>query len=219
MDQHPIHKPDSCGIQGLVNLLPVTEATGGNVLVAHSHKHFPNHYRNNTTCFYKERMKEVGTDDWLEVDPTDTVILKPKHVISCLLRPGDVLLWDSRTVHCSNPGIIESEMPEFCQESCGLIRAGVLVSMVPADRVSPRVMQQRIEAVHQSQTLTHWVDKVAPLGEERSDQVALEASRVKGMRAWQTQTDGKLVLLGYSDLTLEQQCLVSDGFIHTTQSL
>lgn len=217
MDQHPIHKPDSCGIQGLVNLLPVTKATGGNVLVAHSHKHFPNHYLNNTTCFYKERMKEVGTDDWLEVDPTDTVILKPQHVISCLLRPGNVLLWDSRTAHCSNPGIMESEIPEFCKETCGLIRAGVLVSMVPADRVSPHVRQKRIEAVHQSQTLTHWVDKIKPLGEERPDQVALEASRVKGMRAWQTQI-GKPVLLGYDDLTLEQERLVS-GRIHTTPSI
>ncbi len=58
-------------------------------------------------------MDEVGTDDWLEVDPTDTQILQPQNVISCLLRPGDVLLWDSRTVHCSNPGIEESEIPKF----------------------------------------------------------------------------------------------------------
>lgn len=186
----------------------MTKATGGNVLVAHSHNHFPNHYINTTTCFYKERMDEVGTDDWLEVDPTDTQILQPQNVISCLLRPGDVLLWDSRTVHCSNPGIEESEIPKFCKESCGLIRAGVMVSMLPANRISPRVLQQRIEAAHQSRTLTHWVDKVAPLGEEHPDQVAMEVSRVNGMRAWQKQT-GKPVLLGYSDLTLEQQGLVS----------
>jgi hypothetical protein len=83
-----------------------------------------------------------------------------------------------------------------------------MVSMLPANRISPRVLQQRIEAAHQSRTLTHWVDKVAPLGEEHPDQVAMEVSRVNGMRAWQKQT-GKPVLLGYSDLTLEQQGLVS----------
>lgn len=153
-------------------------------------------------------MAEVGTDDWLEVDPNDTVVLQPQHVLSCLLRPGDVLLWDSRTVHCSYPGKADAEMPEFCKESRGLIRAGALVSMMPADQILSDVLRQRIEAVHQSRTLTHWVNKVAPLGEERPDQVAKEASRVAGMRAWHERT-GKVVLKSYNDLTFEQQCLVA----------
>ena len=208
MDQHPIHKPAQCGVQALVNLLPVTEGTGGNAIVAHSHKHFPHHYINDTTCFYNERMNEVGTDDWLEVDPNDTVVLQPQHVISCLLEQGDVLLWDSRTVHCSYPGKSGANLPEFCEDAYSLIRAGVMVSMMPADNVSPTVLRQRAEAVHQSRTLTHWVDKVAPLGEERPDQVAMEASCAASMRAWQEQ-QGKKVLLGYNDLTTEQQFLVS----------
>ena len=209
MDQHPIHKPDKCGIQGLVNLLPVTQGTGGNVLVAHSHKHFPHHYMNDTTCFYKERMTEVGTDDWLEVDPNDEVVLQPQHVISCLLRPGDLLLWDSRTVHCSYPGNPNVELPKMWPEAHGLIRAGVLVSMIPPDQVSTSVLNQRVEAVRQGQTLTHWANKAAPLGEERSEEVAKEKSCVTSMRAWQSQ-QGKQVLLSYNELTIEQQRLV-DG--------
>lgn len=209
MDQHPIHKSNQCSVQGLVNLLPVTQATGGNVLVAHSHKHFPHHYIHDTECFYKERMVEVGTDDWLEVDPNDEIVLQPQHVISCLLRPGDLLLWDSRTVHCSYPGDVSEQMPIMWSEAHGLIRAGVLVSMIPMEQVSKSVLDQRIEAVHQSRTLTHWIDKVAPLGEERSEEVAKEASCVASMRVWQTQ-HGKRVLLDYNELTFEQQTLI-DG--------
>jgi len=208
MDQHPIHKPDPCGIQGLVNLLPVTEATGGNVLVAHSHKHFPERYINDTACFYMERMAEVGTDDWLEVDPNDDVVLQPQHVLSCLLSPGDLLLWDSRTVHCSYPGKLCAESLEFCEEVHGLVRAGVLVSMMPEEHVSPSILGQRVEAVHQSRTLTHWADKVAPLGEERPDQVAKETSCIASVREWQEE-QGKAVLLGHNDLTTEQQYLVA----------
>lgn len=208
MDQNPIYKPEPCGVQGLVNLLPVTEGTGGNVLVAHSHEHFPDHYINDTSYFYKERMTEVGTDDWLEVDANDDVVLQARHVISCLLQPGDVLLWDSRTVHCSYPGKPDKKVPECCEEAHGLIRAGVMVSMMPKDQIDSYVLDERVEAVHRSRTLTHWANKVAPLGEERPDQVAMEASCVAGMRAWQKQ-QGKAVLLGYDELTREQQHLVT----------
>jgi len=208
MDQHPIHKPQECGVQGLVNLLPVTKGTGGNVIVAQSHKHFPQHYVNDNTCFYKERMTEVGTDDWLEVDPDDDVVLQPQHLLSCLLRAGDMLLWDSRTAHCSYPGKLDEELPEFCKDARSLIRAGAMVSMMPKEQVSSSVLRQRIEAVVQSRTLTHWVNKVAPLGEERPEEVAMEASCVESMRAWQEQ-QGTPVLLGYKDLTPEQQYLVA----------
>lgn len=211
MDQHPIHKPNPCGIQGIVNLLPVTKATGGNVVVAHSHKHFPQHYtRESKKCFYKERMREVGTDDWLEVDPNDSTILQPQHLLSCLLSPGDVLLWDSRTVHCSYPGKQDDDeqLPEVWTDSAySLIRAGVMVSMMPIEGVDSSVLEKRVDAVHQSRTLTHWANKVAPLGEERPDQVAMEASCVASMRKWQEQQE-KAILLSFSDLTREQQCLI-----------
>ena len=191
----------------MVNLLPVTEATGGNVLVAHSHKHFPHHYTDDNKLFYKLRMEEV-TDDWLEVDPNDAVVLQPQHLLSCLLNPGDVLLWDSRVVHCSYPGKEGAQLPELWKEAHGIIRAGVMVSMMPAEQVTPEVFRQRIEAVHQRRTLTHWADKVAPLGEERPDQVSMEASCIENMIAWQDH-HGTKVLLGYEDLSPEQKHLVT----------
>lgn len=186
----------------------MTSGTGGNALVANSHSQFPQHYvKDNSDCFYRERMAEIGTDDWLEIDPNDTELLQPPNLLSLLLSPGDLLLWDSRTVHCSYPAKQDESMPEFGNDAYSLIRAGVMVSMMPRHQVEESVLEQRIEAVHQSRTLTHWANKVAPLGEERPDQVALEARCVKNMREWQAQ-QGKPVLLAYNDLTRQQQSLV-----------
>jgi hypothetical protein len=68
VDQNPEKKPGFACVQGLLNLLPVTRRTGGNVLVAKSHLAFPAHYTL-SQCFenfYKVRLEEVKGDDWME---------------------------------------------------------------------------------------------------------------------------------------------------------
>jgi hypothetical protein len=98
IDQNPITKPLFASYQGLVNILPTTPSTGGNVMIANSHLIFPQHYVNRQqilcTCacacnaqphnstsssdcnlFYQERLKEINGDDWLEIDPHDTILL------------------------------------------------------------------------------------------------------------------------------------------------
>ena len=49
IDQNPVHKPTKCSVQGLVNLIPATQATGGNVLLRGSHHKFPEHYTRSGT--------------------------------------------------------------------------------------------------------------------------------------------------------------------------
>lgn len=177
-------------MQGLVSLLPTTSASGGNVLVAKSHKLFPHYYLSpNTTTSsstttrtthtrkqdggsnddcddrglsggcagpgrggaggreycYADQVAAVNGDDWFAL-PKDDPMLDPMldpvftasiscsssrsrnsngsnssrrsnksarmrrkkrvstEVVSVALRAGDLLLWDSRTVHCSSPG-------------------------------------------------------------------------------------------------------------------
>lgn len=41
VDQNPVEKPGMCCVQGLVNLIATTRATGGNVLIRGSHHKFP----------------------------------------------------------------------------------------------------------------------------------------------------------------------------------
>ena len=85
VDQNPIAKPNKECIQGLVNLLPVNSSTGGNVVVAESHRLFPHHYTSaNHACseFYKARLEELGNEDWMEIDPNDAELLNPNSILT-----------------------------------------------------------------------------------------------------------------------------------------
>jgi hypothetical protein len=200
-----------------VNLLPVTPSSGGNVLLAQSNRLFPDHYLRKD--FYKARLVELDGDDWMEIPHDDGAMFSDStKILTCLLGPGDMLLWDSRTVHCSYPGevVLHAEDPQakdICSRSSGdllhntgrgLIRAASLVSMTPSSRATRAVLDRRRQAVDRSRTLTHWADQAALLGEERGGQVALEASRVQRIKS----LTGAKVLLDFDDLTSDQKRLL-----------
>eukprot|EP00980_Cylindrotheca_fusiformis_P008298 scaffold1736_cov127-Cylindrotheca_fusiformis.AAC.112 len=227
LDQNPIAKPGKECIQSLVNLLPVTDRTGGNVVVPRSHKLFPHHYhhdnhgraslRHPCSEFYQARLEELGGEDWMEIDPNDSMLLRPRSNITCLLGPGDMILWDSRTVHCSNPSSSTSSpstteqdenMAALEESAHGLIRAAVAVSMMPTLRATKSVLEQRRQAVTQYRTLTHWANKSVPLGAENEGQNAMESDRVKHLLAYQCETRRKVLLDYDKGLTLEQKALV-----------
>lgn len=206
VDQNPRGKPACCSYQGLLNLLPVTPITGGNVLVRGSHQLFPEHYVDNPdpNCreFYITRLDELNGDDWMEIDPNDNKAINPEEVISLMMKPGDFLIWDSRTVHCSHPP----------SKSCTsgppqLVRAATLVTMMPASSASPDVLKKRRDAVQQQRTLSHWANQVAPLGAECDEQVKLETKRVQFIRERQA-TTSKVILCDWDDLNPYQQSLV-----------
>ena len=237
IDQNPVHKPSAAAVQGLVHLTAVNPATGGNVLVLQSHRDFDRgHFlgkdnndlvgqTNNddsVAAFYRDRLCEIGDDDWLEIDPNDTILLNPRRIVTVLLNAGDVLLWDSRVAHCSYPQASTSTTTTTNQSALpastkvanqGFLRAATLVSMVPCSKISPavsdRVMRERRHAVQAYRTLTHWVDKATPLGEERPEHVVLEMARVNFMREIQLHDDSRgNVLLAWDDLSEQQKRLV-----------
>ena len=181
--------------------------------------------------FYKDRLREINGDDWLEIDPYDEELLDPTKVISCMLGPGDVLIWDSRLVHCSYPAARNTHLEEVrkdgneeeslggnygnndiihsMHEKHGLIRAAGLVNMIPKSRVGNQIRWQRVEAINRCRTLTHWVDKVAPLGDERSEEALKEKMRIDFMKEWQDAvSERRKVLLSFEDLTEEQRQLL-----------
>ena len=201
----------------MVNLLPTGPSTGGNVVVAKSHLLFPHHYLssashnidNNSSLFYNQRLDELGDEDWMEIDKHDTDLLSPSNILSCLLEPGDMMLWDSRTVHCSYPAAQEeSNSPTT---NLRLIRAAVTVSMMPVGGIKDEVLRSRKQAVDQSRTLTHWVNKAAPLGEEHSEDVLQEKVCVNFMKRRQKSLGVPKVLLEFDDLNSHQQRLVMGG--------
>ena len=138
----------------------------------------------------------------MEIDPNDELLRDQSKVISCMLGAGDLLLWDSRTVHCSCPATEDTD----CQG--GIIRAATLVSMMPAEGIPKEVLDARRLAVEQTRTLTHWVDKVAPLGEEHLEHVQREQARVTTIVARCKERGVPNAFGGFNDMTAEQQSLV-----------
>lgn len=218
--------------QGIVNLLPVTKISGGNVLIEKSHRLFPHHYTSHANReYYKDRLNEVDGDDWLEIYADDKVAVCEDDAICCQLEPGDMLLWDSRLVHCSYPGnyiddnnfcnsaehiaIDKNEekkenrnLTSLLSKANGLIRAASLVSMRAMrtdddSRLSPEVASSRKNASIHCQSLTHWIDKASILAGERMDEVAKEKSRTDWMKKYKPG-----VLLAYGDLDETRRRLI-----------
>jgi hypothetical protein len=148
IDQHPIGRPGKQCVQGLVNLLPTSPATGGNVIIPGTHKTF-----HKIPEVYEQRISRLPT----EVDhfryPVEDPILKTEKALMCHMEAGDLLLWDSRTIHCSSPSL---ETPAPSPE---LMRAASLVCMMPRAKSNERVIAQRKAAVDACISTTNWSDK------------------------------------------------------------
>lgn len=97
VDQNAM-KPGGRGrqcVQGFVTLCDVSEETGGLVVVPGSHKqHTP-------MCERSRIAKAMG--DFLPVPIDDPVLRLGARLICC--KAGDLVLWDSRTVHCNTPAL------------------------------------------------------------------------------------------------------------------
>ena len=148
IDQHPISRPGKQCVQGLVNLLPTSEEVGGNVMVPGSHKFFKNIPQE-----YEERLARLplGVDHFRF--PNDDPKLSSQKPIMCHMEIGDMLLWDSRTIHCSNSG---TSLSKGTKE---LVRAASLICMMPKEKSNPEVIKQRREAVKKVISTTNWSDK------------------------------------------------------------
>jgi ectoine hydroxylase-related dioxygenase (phytanoyl-CoA dioxygenase family) len=148
IDQHPITRPGLQCVQGLVNLLPTSPRTGGNVLIPGSHKKF-----HTIADVYPERLGRVP----LSVDhfrfPSDDPMLAGTPPIMCHMEAGDLLLWDSRTIHCSSTAL---ETPEA---KPALMRAVSLVCMMPRRLTPPEVLEERKRAVEGVVSTTNWTDR------------------------------------------------------------
>ncbi len=147
IDQHPIGRPGKHCVQGLVNLLESSPMTGGNVVVPGSHRLFEQ-----IPHLYKERLARIHPSIDHFRFPNDDAGLRGYHPIMAHLYPGDLLLWDSRTIHCSAPGLAT---PDYADR---LLRAASLVCMMPREKSNESVITQRKVAVAKRTSTTNWSD-------------------------------------------------------------
>mmetsp|Transcript_34320 Transcript_34320/g.61246 ORF Transcript_34320/g.61246 Transcript_34320/m.61246 type:complete len:328 (-) Transcript_34320:300-1283(-) len=135
-------------VQGLVSLFDQTSATGGLTLVPGSH----------------ERHQELCRATWTGLSLSfwghDFVPIPPEvwtrkgfapQLVCC--QAGDLILWDSRTVHCNSPALEDPPPPSQAHD---FLRAVGYVCMTPRAWATEAALAKRRELVRTGQTSTHW---------------------------------------------------------------
>jgi len=131
-------------VQGLVSLYDADCMTGGLTVVPRSHKRFNE--------VVEDQQNE--TVDYCTVQPYSPVLQElPRRLVCC--KAGDVILWDSRTVHANAPAI---ETPT-CQRD-RLLRAVGYVCMTPSKFAPAEVRTGRRSAYEYRVSTSHWPQKL-----------------------------------------------------------
>jgi len=141
LDQNPFSKPGLDCIQGMVPLVQVTEVSGGLQVVPDSH------LDEAKEAFKLTHAHMRSSGDWC---PCDDDVLR-RQALLLLANPGDLVLWDSRTIHGGLVGTGKS--PEG--EPADFARLAVTVAMTPREWAGPKVQQQRREGFKKGTNFNH----------------------------------------------------------------
>jgi len=139
--------PGFQSVQGLVTLLDVDASTGGLVVVPGSHKKHEDLVR-----------YQYSDENYVSVPASDPILELPKKLVTC--RAGDLVLWDSRCVHCNAPGrrslrpCVTAEAS--ADEPVELLRMVGYVCMTPKSKASEEVLCQRRQLYRDRLTTSHW---------------------------------------------------------------
>eukprot|EP00304_Pavlova_gyrans_P005721 CAMPEP_0206039682 /NCGR_PEP_ID=MMETSP1466-20131121/4918_1 /ASSEMBLY_ACC=CAM_ASM_001126 /TAXON_ID=44452 /ORGANISM="Pavlova gyrans, Strain CCMP608" /LENGTH=333 /DNA_ID=CAMNT_0053414333 /DNA_START=50 /DNA_END=1051 /DNA_ORIENTATION=+ len=141
------HKNGLRAVQGLVSVRAATPATGGLCVIPGSHR------MHHTLA---DRYPHVH-DDYVHLARDDPVLravcageMPPATLVQC--EAGDLVLWDSRVVHCNTPALVRA--PE--QGMPRLLRLVTYVCMAPRAWADDETLAARRCAVDDFATSTHW---------------------------------------------------------------
>ena len=99
VDQNPTHRPGKQCVQGLVTLSKVTPQSGGLTVIPGLHLLFGEVGR---------LLKVSHSDDFVKVPQWCWSSISTSTPSLVLCEAGDMCLWDSRTIHCSSPGVLDT---------------------------------------------------------------------------------------------------------------
>lgn len=149
VDQCPDRNTFEC-VQGLVDILGTDAAGGGGfTVVPRSHVLFGS-WRTD----HSDLVDTFMGGDYFEPPQDHTCLQKAIVPRTC---PGDIVLWDSRTMHCSSPG---PEPPQTWNSR--LARLVSYVCFTPAVRADEHCLNRRRTAVRDGITMTHVPEKALP---------------------------------------------------------
>jgi len=160
-------------VQGLVTLSDASEDTGGLVVIPGSHK------QHKTMCQRSKVAKAMG--DFVPVTVGDPLLDNGASLVCA--KAGDLIVWDSRTVHCNTPALTALAAPsrsnecparddtqdlpssalpaarEDAQLQWELIRQVGYVCMTPASFASQDILLKRQDAFVNNISTSHWPHK------------------------------------------------------------
>lgn len=152
IDQHPISRPGLQCVQGAVTLTATTPEIGGNIVVPGSHKWFADIPER-----YAERLGRLPERQDHFRFPTDDPLLQATPPVMAHMEAGDMMLWDSRTAHCSSPGAGNARPTDLAAPE--LLRVASLVCMMPRAHSNEEVIAHRRAAVAARISTTNWSDR------------------------------------------------------------
>lgn len=128
---------DFCCIQGLLALTDSGKSDGGFISYKGSHKLHASFFKS------KENPSAVK-DDWYKFQQKELKYFKGCERVKVCCNVGDMILWDSRVVHCN-------EAPHTPRP-----RMAVYVSYQPKSFATPKVLQKKRDAFLNLRMTTHW---------------------------------------------------------------
>mmetsp|Transcript_41555 Transcript_41555/g.50556 ORF Transcript_41555/g.50556 Transcript_41555/m.50556 type:complete len:620 (-) Transcript_41555:192-2051(-) len=148
-------------VQGLVSFSDATEDTGGLCVIPRSHLEF------GEVCERAPGSRIL--QDFIYIPDGDPVLSKDTAILVCA-KAGDLLLWDSRTVHCNTPALTAAnrmvlpaeEKLQETEDDNDIIRLAAYVCMVPRSQATNEVLTQRLQAYLSRTGTTHWPNKPIP---------------------------------------------------------
>ena len=131
-------------VQGLVSYTAASSMTGGLCVLAGSHKKFTEMCLRNELAYMEGNY--LKADDEILNDPSFQ-----KRLVCC--EAGDLIIWDSRTVHCNTPG---KESESLKQDPSKILRACAYVCMTPLSFASSETLASRRLAFIHNESTSHW---------------------------------------------------------------
>jgi ectoine hydroxylase-related dioxygenase (phytanoyl-CoA dioxygenase family) len=130
-------------VQGLISLYDANSRTGGLTVVPQSHHRFDEVVED----------QQNPNQDYCTVQPYCSVLQElQRKLVSC--KAGDLILWDSRTVHANAP----APQTPVCDAN-RLLRAVAYICMTPKSFASQEVLKTRRMAYEYRVSTSHWPHK------------------------------------------------------------
>ncbi|KAJ5497076.1 hypothetical protein N7463_009063 [Penicillium fimorum] len=141
VDQSPMRRGLHC-VQGVINLSPAGPEDGSLMVFPRSNKATEGFFDTETDPSTWEQ-KDIRNFTVEEIQWFEDHGMKPHKVLA---EPGDLLVWDSRTVHWGGEPTVNSNT----------IRTVIYASYAPVELATKETLRRKKEAFESYQATTHW---------------------------------------------------------------